>query len=280
MKYYSFNASTSFEFEIKDLSAITQTKRRISGVPHRTDFYQIIWIESGESIQIIDFNPIKIVAGQLIFIAKNQVVSFDTSSSYCGQIILFTDIFFNRCDNDIFLMKQLHLFNPFANNTPIVINQELKNLWAMMKKEFHQQYDIFQSNLIHNYLNAFLIQGERQFSKNIIQIKNLKHKIALQFAELVEQHYKSLHKVNDYLEQMNITAKPLSKALQIAVGKTPKQFIDDRILLEAKRLLVYSNHSIKEITFSLGFEEPTNFSKFFREQSGLSPAEFKRQRMS
>lgn len=276
MKQYSFKASTPFEFELKDLSEITQLKQKISGVPHRTDFYEIVLIESGESVQTVDFTPIKMVEGQMLFIGRNQVVTFDTSLSYSGKIILFTDIFFNRCDCEIRLLRQINLFNPFTVNTPISISEKLKTLFGLMEQEFHFTHDTFQADLIHNLLNAFLIESARQSLQKANPLKNQNYSTALQFAELVEQHYRSLRKVNDYLDLIGITAKPLSKALQATIGKTPKQYIDDRILLEAKRLLVYSNETIKEITFMLGFEEPTNFSKFFREQTGLSPAEFKR----
>ena len=81
MKVYSFKAKTPFEFEIKDLSDITQTRRKISGVPHRTDFFQIIRIETGKSVQSVDFNPVEVDGGQLLFIAKNQVISFDVSTA-------------------------------------------------------------------------------------------------------------------------------------------------------------------------------------------------------
>ena len=278
MKVYSFNTDTPFEFEIKELSEVT--KRKISGVPHRTDFYQIIWIETGKSVQTVDFNPVEISGGQMLFIAKHQVNSFDTSTNYKGQIILFTDLFFNRCECDTRLMKQLNLFNPFTGNTPLIVNEKLKTLWNLMKNEFQTEHDTFQSNAIHNLLSAFLIEATRQNIENKARIHNTEYQTALQFAELVEQNYQSLRKVNDYLPLMNTTAKPLSKSLQKTIGKTPKQFIDNRILLEAKRLLAYTNESIKEITFMLGFDEPTNFSKFFREHTGLSPAEFKKQSLS
>jgi AraC-like DNA-binding protein len=280
MKRYSFKAPTPFEFELKRLSEITQIKRRITGVPHRTDFYQILWIESGESIQTVDFCPIKVVGGELLFIAQNQVISFDTSSLYSGQIILFTDMFFNRCDGYTRLMKQLNLFNPFTGNTPIVISERLTSLWNMMKDEFQAKHDNFQANILHSLLTAFLIQASRQTAENISRTKNNDYQIALQFIELVEQHYQSLRKVNDYVDLMSVSAKSLSKSLQTAIGKTPKQFIDDRILLESKRMLVYSNESIKEISFTLGFEEPNNFSKFFKEQTRLTPSEFKKQHLS
>jgi AraC-like DNA-binding protein len=228
----------------------------------------------------VDFNPVEVSDGQMLFVAKNQVISFDTSPDYKGQIILFTDLFFNRCECDARFMKQLNLFNPFAGNTPLIVNEKLKTLWSMIKNEFRAEHDIFQPNAIHNFLSAFLIEAARQNSESKAQIHNIEYQTALQFAELVEQNYKSLRKVCDYLPLMNTTAKPLSKSMQKTIGKTPKQFIDDRILLEAKRLLVYTNESIKEITFMLGFDEPTNFSKFFREQTGLSPAEFKKQHLS
>ncbi len=277
MKNYSFNAPTLFEFEIKNLSEITQSKRQISGVPHRTDFYQIILIESGGSTQFVDFTPINVAGGQILFIAKNQVVSFDTSSSYSGKAILFTDVFFNRCDSDIRLIKQLDLFNPFTGNAPVSVNEKLATLCKMMEDEFACRRDNLQQNILHSYLSAFLTQATRQREQVVVPLKSGEYNLALQFAELVEQHHKSLRKVNDYLELMNTTAKSLSKSLHAAVCKTPKQFIDDRILLEAKRLLVYNGVSVKEIAFELGFDEPTNFSKFFREQTGMSPAEFKKQ---
>ena len=276
MKQFSFQAHTPFEFEIKDLAYIKRFKQ-VTGVPHRADFYQIVWIESGESVQTVDFCPIKVVGGQILFVAKNQVVSFDTLSSYNGQIILFTDIFFNRSDFDTRLIKQLNLFNPFTGNTPIATNGKMISLWHMMKDEFQAKHDNFQSNTLHSLLNAFLLQTSRQNAANITQTQNKNYQISLQFAELVEQHFKSLRKVNDFVEMMSISPKSLSKSLQATIGKTPKEYIDGHILLEAKRLLVYSNENIKEIAYVLGFEEPTNFSKFFREQTCLSPAEFKKQ---
>ena len=275
MKIYTFNANTPFEFEIKELCEITQTKRKISGEPHRTNFYQVIWIESGTSVQTVDFNPIEVIGGQVLFIAKNQVIRFDTSTHYQGQIILFTDLFFNRCEWDARFMKQLNRFNSFTGNTPIAMNEMMATFWRLIKEEFCRENDPFQSSLIHGYLSAFLVHAERQSGQNAVQAKNREYQIALQFAEWVELHYKSLRKVNDYLDLMGISDKILSKALQTVSGKTPKQFIDDRILLEAKRLLVYSNESIKEITFLLGFDEPSNFTKYFYKNTHINPAQFR-----
>ena len=69
--------------------------------------------------------------------------------------------------------------------------------------------------------------------------------------------------------------KQLASAVRQAVGMTPKAYLDQRRLLEAKRLLSFSELSIKEVAFKLGFDEPTNFNKFFRKHADLSPGDFR-----
>jgi len=74
---------------------------------------------------------------------------------------------------------------------------------------------------------------------------------------------------------MNVSEKKLTNATKKIAGRTPKELIDDRVMLEAKRLLTHTNHSIKEIGYELGFEEPTNFIKFFKKHAAKTPIEFR-----
>ena len=76
-------------------------------------------------------------------------------------------------------------------------------------------------------------------------------------------------------KKINVSEKRLNQATSKVLDKSPKELIDDRILLESKRLLVHGNKSIKEIGFELGFEEPTNFIKYFRKHIGKTPMEFR-----
>ncbi|WP_455162127.1 helix-turn-helix domain-containing protein [Tannerella forsythia] len=274
MQRYIFRADTPFEFELKDLAEITHKKSQLSGVPHRTDFYQIIRITSGESVQTVDFNKITIGQGKILFVAKNQVVQFDTHSDYNGQIVLFTDDFFNRYDTEEAFLKRLQLFNLFSVNRPVNTTPNIDALWGMLTQEVRAKGE-FQHRLIHSYLSALLIESERLFAFPSGQLFSANMEQVMRFTDSVETHYKQWRKVNDYTDHLGISAKRLSKNLQAIVGKTPKEYLDDRILLEAKRLLAHSSLNIKEITFNLGFEEPTNFSKFFREKSGKTPLEFK-----
>ncbi|MBE8971302.1 AraC family transcriptional regulator [Nostocales cyanobacterium LEGE 12452] len=113
------------------------------------------------------------------------------------------------------------------------------------------------------------LQGFSEIKKGL----DLDH--TLTFTELLEKQFVHQKAVNVYAAQMGITERRLQQATAAAVGKTPKQMVEERIILEAKRLLAHSNQSVKEIGFGLGFDEPTNFIRFFRRAHGQTPAIFK-----
>lgn len=275
MEKYDFKGPHTFEFEIKDLTEITHKKPEQTGVPHRANFYQIIWIDSHHTVQEVDFRKIKLLENQLLFVSKNQVVRFDTQSNYTGKIMLFTDVFFKRSEADATLLKETHLFDPFNMNTVLEATPKMRVLLNLLEIEATSNPFKFQEKMLYHLFNAFIIEASQNVHPNTSFVNNEDHTIALVFFDWVEQHFKTKNKVNDYLEVMPVSAKRLVKAIKKTTGKTPKQFLDDRMLLEAKRLLVYSDKSIKEIGFELGFEEPTNFSKFFRSQAHKSPAAFR-----
>jgi len=108
-------------------------------------------------------------------------------------------------------------------------------------------------------------------SKGVCLLRNFKNQ--------VESDYTKSHKVLDYAAKLNISAKHLSHTIKTMTGKTAKTYIQDRLLLEAKRLLMHSNLSIKEIAFKLGFQEPLHFSGFFKKQMSMSPSEYKSTRV-
>ena len=95
------------------------------------------------------------------------------------------------------------------------------------------------------------------------------------FKGFLETGYNTQKQVNYYAKEIIITEKRLNQATTKVLGKTPKEIIDERIMLEAKRILAHTTESVKEIGYDLGFEEPTNFIKFFKKHSKLTPTEFR-----
>ena len=95
------------------------------------------------------------------------------------------------------------------------------------------------------------------------------------FLSKKHKNYKNQKQVNYYAKLIIISEKRLNLATSKILGKSPKEIIDYRVMLEAKRLLAHTNESVKEIAFDLGFEEPTNFIKFFKKHSLITPIEFR-----
>ena len=97
----------------------------------------------------------------------------------------------------------------------------------------------------------------------------------MEFNLLVEMHYKKKHTVIDYAELMSKPAKSLTNLFALHSEKTPLKVIQDRIHIEAKRQLLFTQKIIKEIAFELGFEDIPSFSRFFKNKEGISPKEFR-----
>jgi AraC family transcriptional regulator, transcriptional activator of pobA len=152
----------------------------------------------------------------------------------------------------------------------------LNLLLQIFKEEFKEKYTI-QGEMLRVLLKRLIIKltrlGKAQYihegtSQPVLDIIR-------QYSLLVENNYKQLHQVQDYANLMHKSPKTLSNLFALHQQPSPLQIIADRIALEARRLLIYTDKSSNEITYELGFEEPAHFSRFFKKTVGLSPSEFK-----
>ena len=127
------------------------------------------------------------------------------------------------------------------------------------------------------FLKLFLIECNNLCSINPLDsnFKSSENRIVSEFKNWVNKSYKSEHSTNYYANELHITPDHLNRIIKSAIGKTAKEYIQSRLITEAKRLLYFSNLSTKEIGFELGFTEPANFSAFFKKCTQLSPSSFK-----
>jgi AraC-like DNA-binding protein len=170
--------------------------------------------------------------------------------------------------NDLLSISQIQL--PKNNST-------IKTIFELLETEINNSKDNYQSDLLRNDLHNLLLHCERERRKqDFIELnKDTNLEQTLLFKTLLDDNFIFHKKVSFYCQQMNITPKKLNQATSKIFGKTPKNIIDDRVLLESKRLLAHTSESIKEISFSLGFEEPTNFIKYFKRHTDNTPVEFR-----
>lgn len=277
---YEFKEGLNLEFEILDLREVLSAKKSMMIVPHRAQFYHILWIEKAEGTHYVDFNPIALKDNTIICVPQNSVNMYDKLANYKGKAIVFTDRFFSKTKQDFQYLQSSILFsdlypvaqfkiNPLGSGLNIVLN--------LMEQEFLKKKDAAHYHVLHNLLHVFLLQLEREMKnqgfEEIRPSVNLDY--LMLFKDLLEENFRNEKSVNKYAADLSISEKQLNKACTIILDKKPKQIINERILLEAKRLLVHSNQSIKEIAYHLGYEEPTNFIKNFRKHTEITPSEFR-----
>lgn len=248
-------------------------------VPHRADFYHILIVREGKGIHLVDFKPVKLSSNSVLFIKKGKVHFFDETEDMQGELILFTENFFCRNHDDLKFIQSTILFNDLLETTPLkfkdkkglmVVLDTMKSELANQPKEFH--HEILQ-NLLHNFMIEAHREKRSQGFKELPKGANLDY--TLLFNQLLETHFLKVKSVKEYATLIHVSEKRLSQATTDIVGKSPKEIINERVILEAKRLLVYTNQAIKEIAFHLGFGETTNFIKYFKLQTQETPMEFR-----
>ena len=280
IKKYDFKTGLPQEFEIVDIGELYQNFKDTLTTTHRTGFYHIIWFQKGNPTHLVDFNPIKIKPNTLLFLNKDTVQRFDNKTKFEGKAILFTDSFFCKTEADTKFLKNNILFNDLFSVSQIQIENQTKlyvELLQQMTNELQNVKDNLQADILKNQLHNFLLHSEREKrQQNFIGInKDANLDYVMLFKDLLEKNYKTQKQVTYYAKEMFISEKRLNQVTSKLFGKTPKEIIDDRIMLEAKRILAHTNESVKEICFYLGFEEPTNFIKYFKKHSNITPIEFR-----
>jgi AraC-like DNA-binding protein len=282
IKKFDFKPGLPQEFEIVDLSELYTKSKHILTHLHRADFYHIIWFEDCHVTHWVDFEPIKIKPHALLFLKKDVVHRFDDKEKVKGKVFLFTDSFFCKTESDTKFLRQSILFNDLLEVSPVAIQSQsaqFNALLQLMTAEMETANDEFQANILQNLLHNFLLFAEREkLKQNFTPIKksaNLDYVIL--FKDLLEVDFKTQKQVAYYAKKIIISEKRLNQATTKTLGKTPKEIIDDRIVLEAKRILAHTNESIKEIAYHLGFQEPTNFIKYFKKNASVTPTEFREQ---
>ncbi|HEY9047220.1 MAG TPA: AraC family transcriptional regulator [Ohtaekwangia sp.] len=277
---YKFKPGLALEFEILSVKDLYRKHKDILTSPHRADFYHILWIHKGSGTHLVDFLPVKFTKDSVLFINKGKVHFFDSSEKFEGTLILFTDNFFCRNEADVKFLHGTILFHDLLDTAALTFQEQKDTFYSilhLMKAELLQQDKEYHQDVLQNHLHNFLMLADREKRKQgFTEIsKGADLDYTLLFNELLDVHFTKVRSVKEYADKIHISEKRLSKATAKILGKTPKEIINDRVLLEAKRLLVHTNQSIKEIGFQLGFAEPTNFIKYFKLQSGTTPSEFR-----
>lgn len=279
IKKYYFKSGLSQEVELIDIAELYKNARSIVTAPHRVGFYTLFFIESGYGHHFIDFNQVELLPNCVYFFHKDVVQQFGENCALKGKAILFTDAFFAETSQDTKFLNTTLLFNSIVE-TSRVKDPERINLflttYLLMEEELKNDKDISQKLILKNLLQNFLLVAEREIkSTNINTLNCIDLDYIVLFKNQLENDFAEQRSVSFYTHKIGLTEKRLNQATKKILGKTIKEVIDERIILEAKRLLINTSESVKEIGFLLGFKEPTYFIQYFKKHSGITPIEFR-----
>lgn len=242
------------------------------------EYYKILWAKGEGCTLTIDGYGLILEQNQVVFCTTLNVLDIPKQSGIIA--IVFNREFYCIRDHDHEVSCNGILF--FGSSRPPIITLEEKDIqsfeamFTIFKEEFETK-DHVQGEMLRVLLKRLLIKSSRliQEMKELTNTPSNQLDTLRKFHILVEQHFKRKHKVSDYAELLYKSPKTLSNVFNKAGYPTPLTIINDRILLEAKRLLLFSNNSAEQIGYELGYKESSHFSKFFKLHSGLPPAEYR-----
>lgn len=248
---------------------------------HIVKFYIIFFVLEGEGSHTIDFTDYKYKPGTILLIRKDQVHKFVKSLDVKGYLLVFTEEFIISHLNNLEALKSLQLFNELLSFPKIDLvdkSQEFSNFsnLAMHLALEHSLKDEYSTGIMRSALHIMITRLFRIKSKNGEYFDNKKYLSEfLDFQKMVEKECFESKKVKDYAQKMGFSTKTLNNVVQTIANKSAKKFIDEIAIMRIKRLLISTNQTVKEIAYTAGYDDPTNFFKYFKKYVGSSPEAFR-----
>lgn len=280
--HITFNAADTqnFGFEIVSIEKIAKSKKEMShnpSLPHQVKFYNFIFFTEGSGRHFIDFNWYPVEKNTLVYLAKDQVNAFEFSENLKGFCLVFTEEYFVNCFSHLSENFVFQLFNPqlFSPILQIPDDADFIDYFQLIKKEFKKETAFNQKNIINSLFVILVSKAENIKQNETLASKDRsKIKVFQKFTAFIEQHHTKSRSANFYANNLSITYKHLNSICKELVNKTAKNVIDDFIILQAKRALINSTLKSTELAYKLGFDDPTNFTKYFKKNTGLTPNAF------
>ncbi len=278
----TFNPASSdnFGLEIVPLEEIAKNKNKHQHhpeLPHQLKFYSLIFFTEGSGRHFIDFNWFPVQKNSLVYLTKDQINAFEFSDELKGYCILFTEEYFvnsfsNLTDDFVFKLLNPELFSPILQ---IPENSDFITYFKLLLKEY-KNFNSFNHQIIINSLLTILISKAENVKKDTTYYNSDSSQVALyqNYISLIEKNLSKSRSANFYANELAVSYKHLNTVCKELINKTAKNVIDDFVILQAKRNLINSTTNSAELAYSLGFEDPTNFTKYFKKNTGLTPKSF------
>lgn len=243
--------------------------------PRRLSSYFIVLIESGSINYQLDLQDITLTDGQLLFAMPNQVFTPPDNADNLKYFKVLFD------ENTLALLPQQFSFlvNPL-NTQKIILSdtarQRVQRVFEILDQLLQTDENQPDTEIILAYLNSLLAELNSAYFKNQepANVLNVNLSKFIEFKLVVETHLMEQPSIHTIAEKLALTTNSLYRIVKEYSGVSPKNFFTGRLMVEAQRKLHYSNLSVKELAYELGFNDPDYFSKLFKKCTGKSVTEF------
>ncbi|MCH2223513.1 MAG: helix-turn-helix transcriptional regulator [Crocinitomicaceae bacterium] len=248
--------------------------------PHKHDFFLTIIFTRGTGKHTIDFNSYPVQTGSVFMLRPGQSHNWELSDDIDGFVFFHSPTFYSLFNQGVEILSFPFFYSSYNAPNAKLSSSEMsviRPLFELLLKEFKSDQLLRQQKigglikLIYIELTRSYIKQHTHSSENPpMYLKKLN-----EFEQLIDKYFIQEKSVTVYANWLNISRKHLNRITNLMLGKTATQVISDRVILEAKRLIVENNESLKEIGFHLGYSDYAYFSRVFKTQTGLNPKEFR-----
>jgi len=242
--------------------------------PRKLTSYFIVLIESGSITYKLDLQEITLTDGHLLFAMPNQVFT----PPYKADNLKYFKVLFD--ENTLALLPRQFPFlvNPLNSQTIIFDNtarQRVSKGFEILNQILYVDKVKADTEIILAYLNSLLVELNSAYFKNKEPINGLNTNLSkfIEFKLVVETHLTEQPSINTIAEKLALTTNSLYRIVKEYSGISPKDFLTNRLMIEAQRKLHYSNLSVKELAYELGFNDPDYFSRLFKKCTGKTVSE-------
>lgn len=250
-----------------------------STVPHRHTFFELLFFTQALGNHEVDFNHYPVENNSVHFVSPGQIHKLSLKKNK-GYVLCFTEDFVSLKSKGRF--SETFPFYDSSNYPVLKLNKEMAKQVDELILSLSSELKLNNTNsmdICRSYLNIILLKLKGYFyetnKENKQDITDKTEKVSL-FKKLINENYLSHKNVSEYAEDLSVSPNHLNAMCKKQEGKTATQFIQERILLESKRLLYATEMNIKEISFYLNFDDVPYFNRFFKKQTQLTPIEYRR----
>ncbi len=259
---------------IEELPAMARTP-----LPHRHTFYEIFWITGGSGNHNIDFEAYPIQGETLYFITPGQVHSWEIEAPISGYAILFTEDFLPVNGLEPITPRSFDFFHRVDQVPFLTIKTENTGPFHEICQHMLLEYqgnDYGRWMILQSQLRIMLIHAQRHYASSGLPVMiSTTDRLVEDYIGLIDLHFREKQRVHEYAAMLSITPGHLTDTVRARTGMAASQFIYQRITLEAKRRLLYSEQTVAEVGYALNFQDPSYFTRFFRRECGVAPGEFR-----